>query len=213
MGTAKSISLSGILLLCICFFLPQVRGCGQDIVPVAATVDLGGLFLLSWGLPFLFAIVAAVFLGLRAITKSEKTRKRLAWSACLVAALFLAWSACVTLVVSAACYLEEGTWCAGRPWHFAAACALLGQAILALVVLVPAETEAKMPACFFCCAVSALVCFLYVGSRYESRYGLWLSVLGCILIAMGSVAEYLRPAEAVSSPPAGRPLEELPVAD
>lgn len=193
MRTARSISLSGVLLLCICFFLPQVQGCKEDVVPVVWTVDSSGVFLVTWGLPFLFAFVAAVFLGLRRLARSEGAAKWVARSACLIAALLLACSAYIMFMGSVVWHPEEGTSHIDGPWGFAAACALLGQAVFAVLLLVLAKTRTKMPVCFFCCAVSALVYFAYIGGFVAPPlFGLWVSILACVLIAAGSLLEVLK---------------------
>ena len=100
MRNARRITLLGILLLCTGFFLPQVRGCKEDVVPVMWTVDSSGCFLVQWGLPFVFAFAAVIFLGLRRLARSEKAAKWIRRAACVFCVLILAYAGALEALLS-----------------------------------------------------------------------------------------------------------------
>lgn len=58
-----------------------------------------------------------------------------------------------------------------------------------------------MPICFFFCALSSLVYFAYMGLLLGPLFGLWFSILACLLIMAGSVLEVLQVRKAPAKPP------------
>jgi len=193
-SVARKLSFSGVVLLCIAGFLPQVPSCGRDIVPFLEGPD----FMLVHGLPFIFAVFAAAAFAAMWLIKSEKWSRFLGWAVYVFTASILAY----------AFYLVLGT-CIdlSRPldiaaWHWptlAVFCCLLAISVASLVLLVKARFVPKVPACFFLCGVSSLVYFsFFVGN---ALFGLWVSILACLLIVGGSGAEVIHVLRTPTAPP------------
>ena len=195
MRSARKVSISGIVLLCISCFLPQVRGCKEDVVPI-----LGGpLFLLIWGLPFVFAFFAAALFTARWLVKTEKRSRRVAMVACLFTALILAY-ACFQMIFVSVDLHREGLRIE-EPLGLAAASALLAMYVASLVLQAKATPGVKMPACFLLCAFASLVYFVYMGAWLGPLWGLWFSILACLLIMTGSVLEIRQARKGAAKPP------------
>lgn len=207
MRVSRRVSLAGFVLLCICFFLPQVRGCGEDVVPFIAVVspDDGGPlmntnyhgpeFLVLWGLPFIFAFAGIVFFVLRWQLKSSRAARRVTGAACIFSALILvhaSWLRAMTSGVPTELGIEELL-------RLAAACVLLAMCVASLLLLRRRWSAVRMPLCFLFGALASLVYFIY-WVRAGPLFGLWFSMLACILIIVGSVLEVLRVREVVAAP-------------
>lgn len=190
--TGKGISLLGLILLAVCFFLPQVKGCNETIVPAAATVKSGGGWLFEFGMPFLFAAVAVVFHGLRLLLASPKARRVIAVAFCVVCFLMLSYS--FLLLAS-----RIGNHMFGQdaePDHpqWLSAVFILGLGGLSLAVIALAffgRTSLQMSLATLACGAASLTYFLYWGVRIysDTLYGLWLSVTACGLTILGSLLE------------------------
>lgn len=208
MRVSRRVSLAGFILLCICFFLPQVRGCGEDVVPFIAvfTPDKvsgpltntnyhGPEFLVLWGLPFIFAFAGIVFFVLRWRLESSRAARRVTGAACIFSALMLvhaSWLMAMTSGVPTELGIEELL-------RLAAACVLLAMCVASLLLLRSRWSAVRIPLCFLFGALSSLVYFIY-WVRAGPLFGLWFSMLACILIIVGSVLEVLRVREVVAAP-------------
>lgn len=177
---SRSITLSGVVLLCVCFFLPQVRGCGMVIVPVRETVATRGLFLLGLGLPFLTGFVAFLVAVLWCAVSGPRARRHVAGVSCAATALLLGLGAGRLLAEFAASSTLVG------------AGVLLVECAVVLYVWARCRPTLKIPVCLLCTSVPSLAYFLFVSqSVLSAAYGLWLSVLACTLMAVGSLGEIL----------------------
>jgi hypothetical protein len=176
------ISLSGLLLLCVSFFLPQDR----FGVPAAETVSSWD-FLVLWGLPFLFGFIGLPFRLLRWVFESDKRR-----------------AAAVATILSFSCVVLL---CAGSilMWTWAAKAHLTDSWVLASLIvtvlmvssvaaLARCRASRRFPLAFFHCGTACLAYFLYVGlvDPEDTYYGLWVSVLASLLISAGSFVEAIR---------------------
>jgi len=204
-------AFSGIVLLCVSFFLPQVRGCGVAVVPARETLATRGAFLFGLGLPFLMGFVALLIAVLWHIAGSRRARGHLAAVACAVTALMLGLGvgmlvvefassimllildAGVSPLVAFQSFVRGGL--SGEvmmPCTLLGACALLVECAVVLYVWVGSRPAFRMPVCLLCVSLSSLVYFLFVGRFVcPAAYGLWLSVLACVLMAVGALGEIL----------------------
>ena len=203
MRVSRRVSLAGFVLLCVCFFLPQVRGCGEDVVPFITVVTPdstytdyhGAKFLVLWGLPFIFAFAGIVFFVLRWRLKSSRAARRVTGAACIFSALILvhaSWLMAMTSGVPTELGIEELL-------SLAAAYVLLAMCVASLLLLRRRWSAVRMPLCFLFGALASLVYFIY-WVRANPLFGLWFSMLACILIIVGSVLEVLRVREVVAAP-------------
>jgi len=215
---SRKVSLSGVVLLCISFFLPQVKGCSEDVVPslcvVTPDVPLvltavrsgesvtcgrtdyhGAKFLLFWGLPFLFGFVGAACLALRRLARSERASRLATKIMCTFTALILAHSCLLTVLLSRGEARDML-----QVLGFTAATLLLVMCVASLVLLRKRWSAVRMPVCFLFCAASSFVYFIYMGLWLRPLFGLFLSILACLLIAIGPVLEILQTRK-VASPP------------
>lgn len=190
----------GILLFCVSFFLPQVKACHSDIIP-ADEASSDGTFLFFLGLPFLFGLSLAVLYSFRYVVRLNFARKMADFVTCVCCVLILIWAALLTGRQVITDKFREDLFSLSKD---AVRCVgLTGtvwicMAMAAVAVVVPSMGRSRRPICVSCCAVPALYYFL--GLVETARYGLWVSVTACTLIAVGSAWEAVRMARARASP-------------
>jgi hypothetical protein len=172
----------GLLLLCVCFFLPQVKGCSEPVVPAMETYENGPEWLFVWGLPFVFAFVVGLLYGLSYLSREEG--ERATGMVCTCCILTLGWGFIQLVEV----WGDEFNWLA------LLILSLLGALTLAAcIAAAKASTEAKGPMCVFLFGLASTGYFLYwpVLAEFKTYYGLWLSVTGSVLISVGGLWEAL----------------------
>jgi len=175
----------GLLLLCVCFFLPQVKGCTEPVVPAMETYESGPEWLLVWGLPFVLAFAVGLLYGFWYLLRKENGRALLMGLVCACCILILGFGLVQMVMV-----LGKG--------HSVALLALVsllgGVTFAACIAAAKASTEAKGPMCVFFFGLASVGYFLYWPSlgRFETYYGLWLSVTASVIIAAGGLWEAIR---------------------
>ena len=183
----------GIVLLCVSFWLPQVEGCSDDIVPSHETVESGGTFLFLLALPFLVGFVLAVLYVLRMVLRRVRARATADGVTCVFCVLALLWGAvlvgCVLVEQDIpgklpSLDLEDLMWIAlgGAVW--------LSLAAALAVAVIRKLGGARRPICVCCTAVPSL--FYFVLFVDDALYGLVVSVTACTLITIGSTWEAVR---------------------
>ena len=103
----RGITFVGLLLLCVCFFLPQVKGCTEPVVPAIETYESGPGWLFVWGLPFVFAFAVGLLYGLWYLSREESGRALLMGLVCACCILILGWG-CIQMVMVAGEALNDG---------------------------------------------------------------------------------------------------------
>ncbi|HDZ20278.1 hypothetical protein LCGC14_0205150 [marine sediment metagenome] len=203
-GTGRRISFTGLLLLCVCFFLPQAEGCDSDFIPVDEIIvsgpqdqpqmDIGVLF--TAFLPFTFAFIMAPLYVIRQLVRFGSTRRAMSVLALVLCLLTMLWAAGYTTALFApdvySAYLDPEVtdfWTTGRIIDGLVCSVLLLGAISCLLVAWLATPAAKAPLAMFSFGVGAGVYFAAAISRTDARYGLWLSITASILIAIGGAWE------------------------
>jgi uncharacterized membrane protein (GlpM family) len=149
-------------------------------------------FVLEFGLPFIFAVFAAAAFVAMWLIKSEKGSRFLAGAVCIFTASILAYAFYLVLrnCIDFSSPLGFG---------LAVSCCLLAMSVASLVLLVKARVVLKVPACFFLCGISSLVYFsFFVGGAH---FGLWVSIVACWLIVVGSGAEVIHVFRTARGPP------------
>ncbi len=182
--TPRGITSAGLLLLCVCFFLPQVKSCDQPVTPAVETYDEGAGWLIIWGLPFVFAFAVGSLYGPWHLLRKERTKAAIMRLTCACCILILGWG-CIqmTRVV-----MDEPDATA------LVILGLLGVAVLAACIsAAKASSKAKGPMCVFFFGLASIGYFLYWPLMTSVRiyYGLWFSVTASTLIAAGALWEAL----------------------
>lgn len=200
----RFLSLTGFVLLCVSFFLPQVPGCNEPIVPADETVGSNGAFLIALGIPFLAAALLLPFYACHALSwlvRSPRARKTIALIVCVLALLALvpgtlrmaepipSWMASPIRELSAWVWIG----CTGF-------CALV--TVLAFAGLASRSADRKAAAAVFGVGAASLVYFGFWVWCGEALYGLWVSVSASGLIALGAAIDWFqsRPARNATPP-------------
>ena len=180
---------AGIALLCLAFFLPQVKGCrGTEVIPADEAMISGGTFVLFLGLPFLFGFGLAVLYFWRYVFRLVPQREVVDAAARLFCVLLLIWASLLVARIALESDLGDMK---NTTMRVSLACAVWLGMIVALAVSVMRWLgPVRRPICVFCCAVPALWYFMLW--REEACYGLRVSVTACVLIAVGSAWEAVR---------------------
>ena len=188
-GFGRLTAFAGSVLLCVSFFLPQVKGCGgAEVIPADEAALSGGVFFLFFGLPFLFGFGLVFFYVWRYVIRFVFQREVVDAVVCLFCVLLLIWASVLTgnVVLTSDSQKTEDTtgWLSltGEVW--------LGMAAALAVSVIWRREPVRRPICVLCCAVPALWYFMLW--REEACYGLRVSVTACVLIAVGSAWEAVR---------------------
>ena len=187
----RGMTLVGLLLLCVCFFLPQVKGCREPVVPAIETCQEGPEWLFVWGLPFVFSFAVGLLYVLWYFSRKESVRALLMGLVCACCILILGWG-CIQMVMVLGEALTDGNQ-AGDVTLLILTCLLIGVTIAACTAAARAFAETKGPMCVFLSGVASTGYFLYwpLFGGFETYYGLWLSVTAGVLIAAGGLWEAL----------------------
>ena len=187
----RFVSLSGFALLCMSFFLPQARGCGQPLVPSEMTANTHGAFLLHLGLPFLAAIVLLpiyTFHTVRWLVRTPRARRAVAIAVCILSLAALIPGALLMAVPVATGGFGGG---AGQwGWVACAGVAVLA-AVLACVGLISRSVGRKAAGAVFGVGTASLAFFAFFLLLSAAMYGMVVSAAACLLIAVGSAADWL----------------------
>ena len=197
----RKISFTGLGLLFVCFFLPQVRACNMPLVPAdeafgSGTDDPQFDMLATLFLPFVMALVMAAFYLLRAALRSAKVRRVLTGAICLLALLTVLYGA-VGLTVA---YADDNwhRWTdpdAHYEWDdedtlFAVALpTMLAIAATATLLVIRARRPVKSPAALGCMGGLFAAYFLLFTFLHPPMYGIWISITASGLIAIGGLSE------------------------
>jgi len=184
------VSFSGCAVLCVSFFLPQIRSCSSDVVPAKETAR-NFWWVCCFGLPFLAAVLAAPFLALRPLVRhrsAEMLTTAVVCAACLLAmTVGLGWVS-----------LAAVQW-GGPPdlllWLLTGG--LAAATVLGLLAVWRCRLARKAPAVLVLFGLASAGYFL-THSGGDARYGLWVSVGGSTAVALGGLIEFL---QARSRPP------------
>jgi len=186
-------SYAGILLLCVSFWLPQVEGCNEDIIPAHETAESGGAFLFLLALPFLVGFVLAVAYFLRMLLRRARAKAALDGVTCVFCVLALLWGAvmlgCVLLdgdILNRASSLDLDD----LVFLGMTAVVWLSVAAALAVAVIRRLGGARRPICVGCAAVASL--FYFLSFVWGARYGLLVSVTACTLITGVSAWEAVR---------------------
>jgi len=184
-------TLVGLLLLCVCFFLPQVKGCNEPVIPVEETLEMGPGWLFIWGLPFVFAFVVGLLYCLWCFSRKEGVRASLMWLVCACCILILGYG-CFQVIMVAGEAIDDGGRTGDATLSIVAGL-LAVVTIAACTAAARACDEAKGPMCVFVFGLASIGYFLYwpLIAGYETYYGLWLSVAGSVLVSVGGLWEAL----------------------
>jgi len=188
----RFVSLTGLLMLCVSFFLPHIRTCGSPDVPVDMTVDSDGTFLVTVGLPFLAAIVLLplyTFHAARWLLRTPRARKTVAVAICVI---------CLVLLVpgSLLMMIPVASWVTSTPpdpdgWVWLGCTAVVvGATLLAFAGLLSRSIDRKAAAGVFGVGVASLAFFSFWLWGGNAMYGLWLSCAACFLIALGAAIDW-----------------------
>ncbi len=208
-GAGRKLSFTGFGILCICFFLPQVRACNQQIVPAELAFDEGiasphVIAMATFLLPFTIAFIAVAIYLLRLICWSAKARRALSMllRIMVLIVLLIGTAGLTTLLVSEK--IQNARY--DRPWEAVdtvfACClaAMLAASILAIVVIVRGRKPVKTPATIGCLGTASTAYFamfplMDILNRAPSSdgiyYGIWYSIAASGLIALGGLWEAL----------------------
>ena len=196
-GIGRLVSWSGWLVLCVSFFLPQVKGCTEPIIPAREAVGGGEevpYFIFTHGLPFLVAILAALWYLLRALARSDRFRRKMTAVLC---ATLLAGLAAGAAMMSREVFVDDFSWNGTDEilWGITTLLAIVGL-LWSIAGIVFAR--GKTPPVVLACGLAGLGYFLCYGIFYRDPvyYGLWVSVAGFGLVTVGGLWEMLRPARA-----------------
>lgn len=189
------LSSLGLLLLCISFFLPQVRGCHDPVVPVKQTLSNSIGFYWQFFLPFFFAFLMVFIYVVRVLVRTANAKRNMIAAGCLVCILVLAIGSFL-LGQLFFDHLTADEWRWEDSFWLGVACLAGIATIVACVVAAKASGPRKLPLCIFIVGVCSLGYFLYwvAGGVGESRiyFGLWISVAAGTLIATGGLWEAIR---------------------
>ena len=180
------------MVLCVSFFLPQVRGCKKDIIPAHEVFGGDGAelndpvrFIFTLGLPFLVAFISVLLYVLRVLMRSQPARKLLSVLLHLVllvalvsAAVMASWKSVRILGAE-----EQGS---GSSGWFLITLLIILLAAWAIAATFLARRKTASVICI--CGVAAGGHF-FVCAGIGVRYGILVSLSGCILIALGGLWE------------------------
>ena len=201
--TGRGISFTGFGLLFICFFLPQIKACNMPIVP--ADEAFGSEFfdpqinmLATLLLPFVMALVMAIFYLLRAALRPARIRRILTGTICVLALLTMLYA----VVGPAAAYVDDNwnrwtdpdtpEWNTQDTTFLAIVLPAMAIAALTTVLVIRARRSVRTPAAVGCLGGVFLAYFLLI-ALFEppTLYGIWVSVTASGLIAVGGFWEAL----------------------
>ena len=187
----RGMTFAGLLLLCVCFFLPQVKGCTEPVIPAIETYESGPGWLFVWGLPFVFAFAVGLLYGLWYLSREEGGKALLMGLVCACCILILGWG-CIQMIMVAGEALNDGNR-TGDATVLVLAGLLIVVTIAACTAAARAYAETKGPMCVFILGLASIGYFLYwpLLAEFKTYYGLWLSVTASVLIAAGGLWEAL----------------------
>ncbi len=190
----RILSSSGLLLLCICFFLPQFRGCVPAEIAFAERT-FPSVTWLGFFLPFYFAFVMAFLYGIRLAARAENVRQAVAEAGCIfcIATLTLG-SFMLTSQVMSWFPLDEGKMDLPVALWLAETCLAWASTLAAILVVALVSVVRKLPICVSIVGLCSLGYGLYwgIGFYEDTCFGLWLSIAACALISAGGVCEAIR---------------------
>jgi len=168
----SGLSTGGLLLVCVCFFLPFCRGCSEDIVPAHENI----VTILVNANPYLLAYALAGLLLLGAAPRRRRRRRVVGIIILILCFLFLV--ANVFLIS----YVAIPSWNLVETLFFPAILFVNG-GLLAGVVIIVARRKAWrwrniIPWSGLSVCLPATVYFLWWEWMVAARYGLHLTVLG-----------------------------------
>jgi len=187
----RSVSFLGFLLLAVAAFLPQVKGCNTPIIPVHEVFEKnGGLFSqIAWEalfLPFLVAFPLIIIYILHSLIRRPHGRAVLTSIACSLLALAIGYGCFFAARNNLSAPLNF--------WQVLATMLAAGAVIALLAALRPGKPR-SFPRCLVAVGICSLTYFLFWPCEAGIKgiyYGLWVSVAGSVLIAIGGVWEYIQ---------------------
>jgi hypothetical protein len=202
-GIGRHISLVGLVLMCVSFFLPQMDGGGGhpagDAFPWIRGFRIDFAYLLSYALPLTvaFGLLALCAIGMRV---REGIKGKLisigVVVVCTAALAFGAYLACFALPGEPPLWTdllgsqERPLSGPDSAWHFVAG-GLVATTIIACVGLALLRRRQRVPWSLFCYGMAGLIYGFYwpVSAPDQLLYGLWVSILACVLICAGGLWE------------------------
>lgn len=195
----RRIALLGFLLLSIGFFLPQVEGCHEPIVPARDVRNGNPILLLTLFAPFVFGFLGLVAYTVITLWRRIRIERVVAKGWCGMCAVFVA-------AVSVECVRELA---AANSSGWATGGLATGGVFLTLGVVLLAAFRVRpfrrVGMCTLPCAACSLAFFGFwiMACSDGLRCGIWLSAGGSALIVSGALLDALAP------PPKFVPSSEL----
>ena len=204
-GIGRHISFSGFVLLCVCFFLPQVQSCTTPFVPASKVFSEGSdqpraalIMLVTLLLPFTVAFLASVIYLLRPALRSAKARRtltaglrKLALLVLLIGSIGLA----IFFNIDDGYHSDdpaiESRMHADEAITMVCLSVMLVVAVVALIVAMRARPSLMAPVTIGCLGVCFAAYFLMMSLTGDPLYGIWVSVTASGLIAIGGLWEAL----------------------